>query len=60
MRQRQLETFSQTDCVAMCTVQGMLQDQDNGSNSDITPAHMCELIQEVRYLLSYLRCAIAQ
>lgn len=52
MRQRQLETFSQTDCVAMCTVQGMLQDRDTGSNSDITPTHMCELIQEVRPLLS--------
>lgn len=48
MRQRQLEAFNQTDCVAMCTVEGMLDAHGTGSNGDISPTHMCELLQEVR------------
>lgn len=48
MRQRQLETFSQTDCKAICTVKGMLEAHGSGSNGDITPTHMCELLQNVR------------
>lgn len=49
MRQRQLEAFGQTDCVAMCTVEGMLEAHGTGGSTtgDITPTHMCELLKEV-------------
>lgn len=48
MRERQLETFNQTDCVAMCTVSGMLEAHGTRSDGEITPTHMCELLQQVR------------
>lgn len=48
MRKRQLEAFSQTDCVAMCTVAGMLEAHGMGSHGEITPIHMCDLLQQVR------------
>lgn len=48
MRQRQLHAFSQTDCVAMCTVLGMLEAHCLGSNGEIKPRHKCEILQEVR------------
>lgn len=50
MRKRQLESFRQADCLAMCTVEGMLKAHSVGSNGDITPVHMCELLQEVGIL----------
>lgn len=48
MRKRQLEVFRQTDCVAMCTVSGMLDAHGLKSDGEITPTHMCELLQQVR------------
>lgn len=47
MRKRQLEAFNQTDCVAMCTVRGMLEAHGTRSDGEITPTHMCELLQQV-------------
>lgn len=47
MRKRQLEAFNQTDCVAMCTVRGMLGAHGTRSDGEITPTHMCELLQQV-------------
>lgn len=46
MRKRQLEAFNQTDCVAMCTVRGMLGAHGTRSDGEITPTHMCELLQQ--------------
>lgn len=48
MRKRQLEAFSQADCVAMCTVAGMLDAHCVGSNGDITPKHLVDILHEVR------------
>lgn len=47
MRQRQLEAFGQTDCEALCTVEGMLEAHGTGATGEITPTHMCELFKEV-------------
>lgn len=49
MRKRQLEAFKQTDCVAMCTVNGMLEAHGLRSDGEIAPTHMCELLQQVRF-----------
>ncbi|CAN0133658.1 unnamed protein product [Ectocarpus sp. 4 AP-2014] len=46
MRKRQLEAFGQTDCEALCTVEGMLEAHGTGAAGEITPTHMCELFKE--------------
>ncbi|CBJ49268.1 expressed unknown protein [Ectocarpus siliculosus] len=46
MRRRQLEAFGQTDCEALCTVEGMLEAHGTGAAGEITPTHMCELFKE--------------
>lgn len=64
MRERQLEAFNRTDCAAMCTVSGMLEAHSVGSDGDITPSHLVEILHEVRvvavpyppYTASGLRC----
>lgn len=48
MRERQLESFRRTDCSAMCTVKGLLEAHGSGPNGEITPTHMCEVLQEVK------------
>lgn len=48
MRERQLEAFKRTDCAAMCTVLGMLEARSVGSDGDITPSHLVDILHKVR------------
>lgn len=58
MRERQLESFRRTDCAAMCTVKGLLEAHGLRPNGEITPTHMCEILQEVSMFVTCrsLRC----
>lgn len=47
MRERQLHIFQRTDCVALSTVDGMLKAHGTSGNGEITPLHLCDLLQEV-------------